>query len=108
MKRIEKLVVAFMVAAILKSVCNYLSIHWYNRWISQNIMSSVESGEFIRTWISFMTPLIPGIVCAVWLSFEARTEKLTRWVWSLFGLFFRLEAVIIFYAYSIVKHMKKE
>ena len=108
MKRVEKLVIALLVAAVLKSVCHALYTQWYFHWIMEQYRNATQDGTAFQIWVARMIPAIPGVVCAAWLSFEAKSEKLTTWVWLLFGLVFRLEAVIIFYAYSILKHMKRE
>lgn len=108
MKRVEKLILALLVAAALKSVCHVLYTQWYLQWCIDQMNDATLNGNAFPIWTSRMLPAIPGIVCAAWLSFEAKSEKLTTWVWLLFGLVFRLEAIIIFYAYSILKHIKQE
>jgi len=59
--------------------------------------------DFERFWSTVSIGLggIVNVGSAIWLYVEAKAESLKSWVWSIFGLFFGLIGIIVFYAIQI-------
>ena len=96
MKRIEKVIAILALLYIVQSV-NVPSLMWM--LAGADTKESLAHAAHIAGFVSAAMKGLIGIVCAIWLFMEAKREKLTPWVWCIFGCACRVEALVIFYLY---------
>jgi hypothetical protein len=101
MKRIEKFVLILSIVTFIK-----VSTVPFITSVLKPLMLSAPSEAAAKAvssfgWISSTAFILTNLVCGILLFIESKEEKLSRWVWLLFGLTFGLEAVIMFYLYMI-------
>ncbi len=65
---------------------------------------SLSQRETIRLISLFLASFV-NIGASIWLYFESRKEKHKAYVWALFGLFFGLIAVAIYYLVNIYNRL---
>ena len=61
-----------------------------------------------ETWqvVSVIFVVLTNIGAALWINHLARGRNINKLIWSVFGLFFGLMAVVIFYVASIYEEIK--
>jgi uncharacterized membrane protein len=106
MKRIEKFVLILSIVTAIK-VC---AAPFITSVLKPQILSgpSQAAANALSSlgWISAIAFVLVNLVCGILLLLESKEEKLSQWVWLLFGLTFGLEAVIMFYLYMLFVEIK--
>jgi hypothetical protein len=102
MKKIEKLAIVLVVVWILQAVSTPGMFMLMARQQSGDISTFAQVLQYAAGLGSWLI----AAVCGAWLFVEAQREKQTKWVWCLFGLLFKVQAIAIFYLYLIFQNMK--
>jgi len=95
MKRYEKWVLALIALLLLSRVGGvvrdmYLSSVYGSAGPPPNVYAQ---WKLASQWLSHLVNIGAGL----WLFLAARKEKLAQWVWGLFGLFFGLLGVVVYF-----------
>jgi drug/metabolite transporter (DMT)-like permease len=103
MKRTEKIAIVLIIGAALQGPASLLLLQYY-------IPSLLEEGRlsFFQQSLGFAATAarsLVAIACALWLFFEAKRQKQSRWIWCLLGLLFQLPAVAVFYGFAILERL---
>lgn len=102
MQRIEKFILSLCILTALKASTTQALISAYKYMIASSVSPETLAYALnLFTWINSIGFILANLFCGIWIFFETKEEKLTRWVWLLFGLTFGLEAVIMFYLYML-------
>ena len=105
MKNIEKLAVALVLGFIVQAASMPALFVWMTKhYQGEHISLAAE----VLGYLSGVGHWIVRIVCGVWLFTEARREKQSKWIWCLFGLFVQVQAVAIFFLYTILHEMRSK
>lgn len=104
MKSVEKLILIVIGFLILSRVGVLLSDIYYAYSVGA-AEPTVQQNLFSKN-ISLVIQAIINLGSSVWLYVESGKAEMKKWVWSLFGLFFGLMAVAIFYLSGIYNHIK--
>jgi hypothetical protein len=102
-KRIEKLLVVLALGFIVERTSMPVAARLLSWWaaLGHHTDATVTSAAHVTQYILMILAALTAVVFAVWLFLEARREKLTPWVWCLFGFAFKLDALILFYLYVV-------
>ncbi len=106
MPNLNVLVLLLVLGLILNSIAIYVDV------VPNFIFSPSEIGQYsIRTKIAITVTLflksILNIIISIWLYQKAKTQKEHKFVWMIFGLFFGIIAIILFYLIILTKEIKK-
>jgi hypothetical protein len=104
MKSIEKILLVVIVLLVLSRVGILLKDIWIISSAGADGLSIQQ--KIISQYLSFIFFAIVNIGSSVWLYIEAAKSEMKTWVWTVFGLFFGLMAVAIFYLAGIYNHLK--
>ena len=99
MKQVEKLILVVIAFLIFSRVGIFLKDIFYAYSVGAGEPTLQQTVLFKN--ISFILVSVVNIGSSIWLYFESRKAELKTWVWTLFGLFFGLMAVAIFYLSGI-------
>ena len=101
MKKVEWLALLVIILCILT--------HFLN-WYGTGLIAKVYGREFanisyahlkLMTSARFLLLMIVNWVIGIWLFIQASRSKSTPWIWLLFGIFYGLIAVVLFYLQRI-------
>lgn len=106
MPNLNVLVLLLVVGLILNSIAIYVDA------VPNFIFSPSEIGQYsIRTKIAITVTLllksVLNIIISIWLYQKAKTQNEHRFVWMIFGLFFGIIAIVLFYIIILTKEIKK-
>jgi len=106
MNRYEKL--ALLVVALL--LVSKLGAFGRDILLAQTYGAGPLPYEAKRNWelITFLVTSALNIGAGIWLYLDATKEKLNRCVWAVFGLFFGLMAIAIFYLVQIYSQTRNQ
>ena len=109
MKHIEKISLVLVVLWAISYLClPFLFI--YTSDVAFQLLQG-NDGETLSTWkyiggyLAWIGRSLFSFGCAFWLFQEAKKQNQTKWVWALFGLAFKIQGIIIFYCYTILRKM---
>jgi hypothetical protein len=94
MNQQERLIAVLIVLVIASHVFTFGGQIYLARTYGASIPLDVQ-----LYWKNFsiLVLSLANIGAGLWLYFEARAARVAVWVWSMFGLTFGLEGVIVFY-----------
>ena len=104
MKRVEKLIIVVIAFLILSRAGGLIKDIFYA--YSVGVSEPTMNQTLLFKNISFFLFFIVNIGSTIWLYVESKNADLKAWIWSLFGLFFGLMAVLIFYLSAIYDHIR--
>lgn len=95
--RIRNFIIASIVALVIgMAVASGINAYW-PIYMGRSALSAVTLA-YLTMAVRMMVVLPLSAVSALWLYLEAKEEHSTPWLWTVFGLFFHLFAVAVFYA----------
>ncbi|HEX2965946.1 MAG TPA: hypothetical protein VHO84_09175 [Syntrophorhabdaceae bacterium] len=106
MKRIEKFVLVLSIITAIKTCAVPAITSVLQHQVRHSPPQAFADAAGSITFVSFIGFVLANGACAVWLLFESRKEKLSSYIWSLFGLTFGLNGVIMFYLYMILSEIR--
>ena len=97
MEKIEKFLVVIMILTVISIVSQYFSNFLLIKLYGPELVGKINVfSRLIAYTMAFFRSLV-HICVAVWLFAMARENKKQPWAWFVFGFFFGLMAVILFY-----------
>jgi len=106
MKSIEKLIlvaISFLALSKIAAILNQAYFVFFTGEQGPTILQKVLSQQ-----IYFILYSIVNVGSSIWLFVESRKAEMKVCIWTLFGLFFGLMAVVIFYLSGIYNQLKYE
>ena len=108
MKKIELLAIVLVVLALVSSGTSMIYQYAIMRLLPAEEIGKITIAQSALVAVAKIIKSLVVIGIGVWLFVIARKEKnSTPWLWGLFGLFFGLIAVILFYAIKIYENMNE-
>ena len=106
MKRLETLTIILIILWLIGAVVSTLTPIVTKSMLAQGGDMSPMLAALSSAMI--LTGFMPAAVCGVWLFFESKRENYSPWVWCFAGLIFNKWAVIIFFAYIILRELRNK
>ena len=108
MKKIELLAIVIVVLALVSSFTSIIYQCVIIRLIPVEEIGKITMAQSAFIAIAKIIRSLVEIGIGVWLFVVARKEKNTMpWLWGLFGFFFGLIAVVLFYAVKIYESINE-
>ena len=106
MKKIELLAIVIVILALVSSVTSMIYQYFIMRLLPVEEIGKIT---MVQSAFAISAKIIRSLVeigIGVWLFAVAKKEKNAMpWLWGLFGLFFRLIAVVLFYVIKIYENI---
>lgn len=106
MKRVEKFVLILSVVTAIK-VCAVPAITMI---LKQQLATGNPQAYLDATtslgWLGVFALVFTNLICGLWLLFDSKDEKLSHWVWFLFGIVMGIDSIILFYLYMLLSEIK--
>ena len=99
MKRVEKLILILIACLVVSRIGIFLKDIYYAYYVGVGEPTLQQTAIFKN--ISFILFSVVNMGSSIWLYIESKKAELRTWIWTLFGLFFGLMAVVIFYLNGI-------
>ena len=106
MKRLEKLAIVLTILWLVGAVFSTLTPICTKRMLAQEV--DMSPMLIALSSATILTGFMTAAICGVWLFFESKRENYSPWVWCFVGLIFNKWAVIIFFAYIILKELRNK
>lgn len=106
MKRLEKLAIILIFLWLIGAVFSTLT-----PILTKNMLTQGKDLSPLLIALSSATVLLgfmKAAVCGGWLFFESKRENYSPWVWCVAGLIFNKWAVLLFFAYVILRELRKK
>ncbi len=105
MKKYEKLILLIIGMFLLTRIGILLRDIMTVYYFGAEELTYLDS-KILGTITSIITSLV-NVGCGVWLFVESGRNKLTKWIWSIFGLLFGLFGIAIYYLVAIYNEFNK-
>ena len=107
MKKIVTLAVIIIVLCVLSNISPIASTFFGAKFFGAETYGKFNLSIHLMATLTRVLVLSLHIGIGIWLFFLAHRERhTTPWVWCLFGLFFGLVAVILYYLIKIYETVK--
>jgi hypothetical protein len=106
MKRVEKFVLILSIVTAIK-VCAtpVITMIWKQQLATGTPQAFIDATNSIG-WLGVVVHVLTNLICGIWLLFDSKEEKLSHWVWFLFGIVFGVDSIILFYLYILLSEIK--
>lgn len=107
MKRVEKFVLILSIVTAIKVWAVPFVTQIYKRQLMLSTPpEAMANAATSLVWVSVIALILTNLICGIWLLFDSKEEKLTPWVWFLFGIVFGINSIIVFYLYILLTEIK--
>ena len=105
-KSIEKLIIVVVAFLAVSRIGVFLKDLYFAYYIG--VEGPTLQQKILSQHISFILFSIVNVGSSIWLYVESRKAEMKTWIWTIFGLFFGLMAVAIFYLSGIYGNLKHD
>ena len=106
MKRFERFAIVLMVLWILTLIPNPVITIILERISTPQEFGQLTMIQVLLNSVRAILAVLVHIAIGVWLFVQAKRDKLSPWVWCLFGCLFGITVIVLYYVMQLVEEMK--
>jgi hypothetical protein len=106
MKRVEKFVLILSIVTAIKVCAAPVITMILKKQLATGNPQAYVDATTSMGWLGVVVLVFTNLICGLWLLFDSKEEKLSHWVWFLFGIVVGVNSIIVFYLYILLSEIK--